>query len=281
MKRLIGLMNVALSSSGSVFLQHSNDSVARSSNDGASPTFADATRRSAACQPPRQSECIDCELADESLFAENAVADFVLVQPRDASVLMSLDGGSPTSPKRALPGGNIQPTRVPSRPSRDMRRPSEGRQGSVASIYPDESPMVASDAPPVPTIPATHLNTPSAAGAAGSSSDSDLIAWVNAHLPPTCPERATDISTSFRTGKLVTRVIEHVQGSKLSSERSSDDVFELQAGEPNIEGLFAMFDKCIDENVDHGGASPNDIRTGNVEQTRKLLENLRQWGQGR
>lgn len=138
--------------------------------------------------------------------------------------------------------------------------------------------MVPTDAPPVPAIPANHLN---AGHAIAPSDDAALISWVNAHLPPTCVERATDISTSFRTGKLVTRVIEHLQGGKLSSERSPDNVFELQAGEPNIEGLFAMFDKCIDENVDHGGASPNDIRTGNAEQTRKLLENLRQWGDAR
>lgn len=59
--------------------------------------------------------------------------------PRDASVLMSLDA-SPSSPRRLSMGGQQTQSNVttPSRPNRDMRRPSQGRDvrlGSVSVVF--------------------------------------------------------------------------------------------------------------------------------------------------
>jgi hypothetical protein len=101
---------------------------------------------------------------------------------------------------------------------------------------------------------------------------SGLLDWFNARLPFDLPERATSLSTSFADGKLVTRLIE-----TYCHPESSSAIPAVAPGEPNLEGLFTMMDKCIDEGVDTVGVSINDVRLGHEEETARLLVSLKGW----
>lgn len=131
----------------------------------------------------------------------------------------------------------------------------------------------------MPHLPASHVDPKST----HREGDAQLLEWVNSHLPPTCSERATDLGTSFISGKLISRLIEHIQNRNSTSEIgiSPDEHFVPVGHEPNLEGLFAMMDKCIDEGVDTVGVSINDVRLGHVDETRKLVESLKTWGEAR
>jgi hypothetical protein len=146
---------------------------------------------------------------------------------------------------------------------------------------------------PVPPIPTQFLNAAPVASqtqpesksiitSSDNSRQTELIHWINANLPSTT-EKATSIPGSFVSGKLICRVIEHIAGpnAATSGQIVTDAMFESIAGEPNLEGIFSAFDKCIDENVDINGVSINDIRTGDAERITQLLENLRTWGEQR
>ena len=146
---------------------------------------------------------------------------------------------------------------------------------------------------PVPTIPEQYLPSAQGARPAGEATapvlqqtsgttNAALLQWVNANLPPGA-EKATSIPGSFISGKLICRVIEHIVGpdSVTASQTVSDSQFEPVQGEPNLEGIFSAFDKCIDENVDINGISINDMRSGDAERITTLLENLRKWGEQR
>lgn len=130
--------------------------------------------------------------------------------------------------------------------------------------------------PAQPAQPVVTIAQPSQKGT------EDLLAWINANLPPNT-ERATSIPASFISGKLICRIIEHLAGptSVAGSTPAKDSLFEPIGGEPNLEGIFCAFDKCIDENVDINGISINDIRSGDGERVTLLLENLRKWGEQR
>lgn len=164
----------------------------------------------------------------------------------------------------------------------------------LASYYPDEDAAPVNIAPPVPvpTIPEQYLPPAQAAPPvaatrpisqqANGTTSAALLQWINANLPPST-EKATSIPGSFISGKLICRVIEHIAGpdSSTASQIVSDSQFEPVQGEPNLEGIFSAFDKCIDENVDINGISINDMRSGDVERITTLLENLRKWGEQR
>ncbi|KAG7530680.1 hypothetical protein FFLO_04850 [Filobasidium floriforme] len=170
--------------------------------------------------------------------------------PRDASVLMSLEG-SPTAGKRSTLGPGMS---APGRPSRDLRRPSEGRPGTTVRV--------------TPMAPSARLGD-----------TSGLLDWFNARLPFDLPERATSLSSSFADGKLVTRLIETYCHPESSSAIPAEEAIftPVAPGEPNLEGLFTMMDKCIDEGVDTVGVSINDVRLGHEEETARLLVSLKGW----
>lgn len=147
----------------------------------------------------------------------------------------------------------------------------------------------------MPTIPEQYLPSaqaaqPAAPAAAArpvspqtnGTANIALLQWINANLPSNT-EKATSIPGSFISGKLICRVIEHIAGpdSTTASQAVSDSQFEPVQGEPNLEGIFSAFDKCIDENVDINGISINDMRSGDAERITTLLENLRKWGEQR
>lgn len=213
--------------------------------------------------------------------------------PRDASVLMSLKDG-PVSPQRN--GRVSQQTRgavglggPPGRPSRDMRRPSD-RQGSTASFYQPEDDYPAPRAQtnhvaPIAaatTVPVQYNQQALQQKSASHGDDAVLIQWINEHLPAGT-ERATNLTTSFASGLLITRLIETYCHPESSSAIPADGstFMAIAPGEPNLEGLFTMMDKCIDEGVDTAGVSINDVRLGMEEETRRLLISLRGWVEAR
>ncbi len=55
----------------------------------------------------------------------------------------------------------------------------------------------------------------------------------------------------------------------------------MASGDANIDGLFMMMDRCIDEGVNTVGVSINDVRLGHGEEIRKLLESLKRWGEAK
>lgn len=117
---------------------------------------------------------------------------------------------------------------------------------------------------------------------ASDPNDGSLLFWYNSHLPPSC-EKAYGIPESFTSGKLVSRIIEtYCPAESASGHPAEDAIFIPQGpGEPNLEGLFTMMDKCIDEGVDTVGVSINDIRQGHAAEIRRLLVSVRDWAEMR
>jgi hypothetical protein len=140
-------------------------------------------------------------------------------------------------------------------------------------------------ATPLPIHPETRRELVGTNNASNNSygQDGDLLAWINARLPRHVYNRADSLAASFRDGKIVTRLIEtYCNPESPSAVPADESIFQPVAlGEPNLEGLFTMMDKCIDEGVDTVGSSINDIRLGHEEETRKLLTSLRGWIENR
>ena len=55
------------------------------------------------------------------------------------------------------------------------------------------------------------------------------------------------------------------------------EAFLPENGLPGLEGIFAMMDLFIDAGVDTVGVSINDIRQGDREAIRRLIESVQQW----
>ncbi len=148
------------------------------------------------------------------------------------------------------------------------------RHDSDASFYPRETPTNVAASPR--KAPASVPSTPATSSGADQQA---LLAWINSHIPPTCP-KARRIPDSFTNGQIITRCIEHVAGPALSSPPPQGDVIfaPTSSGVPSVDGLFMMMDRCIDEGVDTAGVSINDVMSGNEREIVKLLENLRTWG---
>ncbi|ORY35510.1 hypothetical protein BCR39DRAFT_475488 [Naematelia encephala] len=158
----------------------------------------------------------------------------------DASVLMSLD-----TTRRAS-----QNLSLPSRPSRDGRRPS--------SAPPPQQPIAA---PPVP-----------------DDTQRELIEWVNNTLPPPYP-KASSFPQSFTSGEVIFLLVRSLSGIE-PNPPVPPDAFAPINGQINLEGLFAMMDILIDSGIDTVGVSINDVRSGEAQAIARLLESVRGWTNG-
>lgn len=110
-----------------------------------------------------------------------------------------------------------------------------------------------------------------------------LIDWLNAKLPLSVQQRAVSLASSFASGEIITRLIEaHCAPDSSSAIPADDAIFQpIAPGEANLEGLFTMMDKCIDEGVDTVGTSINDVRLGHEDETKHLLISLKTWIESR
>ncbi|KZV86236.1 hypothetical protein EXIGLDRAFT_725062 [Exidia glandulosa HHB12029] len=171
---------------------------------------------------------------------------------RDARVLMGLpsaDGGHVNEHKRlesffddtASTGRDAltpphSPT-APPRPKRENRRPSSR----------------------VVTDPAT-------------AEDSELIRWVNSHLPDAL--HVNDLSTSLSTGLVLFRLAESIKGRPSGVP---DSVFPSGPTDDRLEGLFKLFDFLLDNDVKTGSVSINDVRQGRRDKIVQLVRSLKGW----
>lgn len=67
--------------------------------------------------------------------------------------------------------------------------------------------------------------------AASDTSKGELLAWLNANLPSTCP-LATDLAFSLRSGRLLVRVLENLTGEGSGISDESFEQFHQQEGLP-------------------------------------------------
>lgn len=64
---------------------------------------------------------------------------------------------------------------------------------------------------------------------ASKLSDGEILPWMNANLPPTCPP-ATDLSSSLRSGRLIVRLLENLSGQSSGITDAAFDQFNKDAG---------------------------------------------------
>lgn len=96
----------------------------------------------------------------------------------------------------------------------------------------------------------------------------ELVAWVNAHLPPQYP-KASSIPTSFASGEVIFLLVRALSGIE-PSPPVSPNAFAPEGGMPGLSGLFSMMDILIDAGVDTAGVSINDVRSGDKGQICRL-----------
>lgn len=139
-----------------------------------------------------------------------------------------------------------QTASTPSRPSKDMRRPSNTQVTDEAS--------------------AQHY--------------SELLAWVNHALPPQYP-RASAFPGSFVSGEVIFLLVRGLSGIEPNPPVTPDAFNRESDGLPGISGLFAMMDMLIDAGIDTAGVTMNEVRGGDAPQMAKLVESVRSWAEQR
>ncbi|BEI83227.1 hypothetical protein CcaverHIS002_0310950 [Cutaneotrichosporon cavernicola] len=180
--------------------------------------------------------------------------------PRDASVLMSLDT-SGSGKRMTSHGSSLHPS--PSRPDRDTRRPSTGKETMLSRTS-----MAISD----------RRSVNSYYGQPETEEQAELLKWVNQTLPPQYP-RAAHFPSSFMSGEVILLLVKHLSGIEPNPPVPSSAFAPDATGLPNVEGLLAMGETVIDAGVDSAGVSLNEIRAGDVQAITHLLETVRSWAQ--
>ncbi|KAJ3556322.1 hypothetical protein NM688_g2090 [Phlebia brevispora] len=178
----------------------------------------------------------------ESFFTTNAV-------PSKAS--------EPASPKRPL----TPKAPAPPRPSREMRR-------KVTSPPPEVSDV------------ARHRRSESNRGIHQDNGvlDDSLIDWANSHLPHAL--QITDPSGPLCGGLGLLRIAEDIKGVP-SSPPVPDSAFPSASNDEKLDGLFALFDYLLDNDVKIGAVSINDIRQNSKPKIIQILHALRSWEEKR
>lgn len=126
--------------------------------------------------------------------------------PKDAAVLMSLQKPAVVAPpaKSSARGGNKRGSVAPSAlTSSDSNTVSPAISPSLGARTLSRQTSSSSVRPPTITN----------AGVSASSPEAKLLQWVNTHLPAEVPD-ATGFSTSFKSGRLILRLLESLSGEK-------------------------------------------------------------------
>ncbi|KZT70289.1 hypothetical protein DAEQUDRAFT_810744 [Daedalea quercina L-15889] len=144
---------------------------------------------------------------------------------------------------------------------------------STTSAEPSsDRPAAASKVPPRPSREMRRLN--SLAESTASSVDAGLIDWANSHLPRNL--QVTDPSGPLYGGLALLRLAEDIKG-KQATPRVPDSAFPSGPNDDKLEGLFKLFDFLLDNDVKMGTVSINDIRQGKQDKVLQLLKALRAW----
>ncbi|GAA5924019.1 uncharacterized protein JCM15063_005526 [Sporobolomyces koalae] len=190
---------------------------------------------------------------------------------KDAAILMDFAPGSPLMSGDALwKAADGSPQKAGDR--RSMVSPKKPNALSKLQDEPD-TPAVGQSVPGLaPAAPIATTNNSSAVA------NAEILAWANSSLPSTCP-LATDISNSFRSGRLVTRLIENLTGKPSGIQDSEFDRFQAKEGTgfdiEYLDTIFSVFD-FITPLVSTEEISMEDMITGDEVRLRMLLERTRE-----
>lgn len=138
----------------------------------------------------------------------------------------------------------VAPPSAPAAPPKSARRTMPEAPGRRSSLPP-------SSLPSSPTSP-TSPKPPVPAG------DAELLDWVNSNLPPADKGQAVDLRKSFRDGKLVTRLVEHLSGSSSGLGDAAFASFSETEPLKNIETHFEVFDYLNSQRIPCVASSPVD-----------------------
>ncbi|TFY59977.1 hypothetical protein EVJ58_g5442 [Rhodofomes roseus] len=143
---------------------------------------------------------------------------------------------------------------------------------STTSAEPSSPRIAASKVPPRPSREMRRLN--SLTESTTSSVDAGLIDWANSHLPKNL--QVADPSSQIYGGLALLRLAEDIKG-KQATPRVPDSAFPSGPNDDKLDGLFKLFDFLLDNDVKMGTVSINDIRQGKRDKMIQLLKALRAW----
>ena len=107
-----------------------------------------------------------------------------------------------------------------------------------------------------------------------------LVDWVNEKLPPAYP-KASNLPDSFVSGEVIFLLVRGLSGIEPSPPVPPNAFARDSAGEPGVEGLFAMMDILIDAGIDTGGVTPKEVREGDDMSIARLIECIKAWHEAR
>ncbi|GAA5894582.1 uncharacterized protein JCM6883_002144 [Sporobolomyces salmoneus] len=190
---------------------------------------------------------------------------------KDAAILMDFAPGSPLMSGDALwKAADGSPQKAGDR--RSIVKSTKTSALSQLQSEPDTAP-VAKEIPGL-APPASILTSTTDA----STMNAEILAWANSNLPATCP-LATDISNSFRSGKLITRLLENLTSKQSGISDSEFGRFDEKKG-PNfdveyLDTIFSVFD-YMTPLVSTDEISMEDMITGDETRLRMLLERTKE-----
>ncbi|GAA6039658.1 hypothetical protein JCM8097_002239 [Rhodosporidiobolus ruineniae] len=197
---------------------------------------------------------------------------------KDAAILMDFAPGSPLMNGEAL--WSTASTTSSKPPKQERKASAVSVAKSATSDTPTEhaaAEPVLGDATLTLNGASPHLGTTRLVRATSDTSKGELLAWVNANLPSSCP-LASDLSQSLRSGRLLVRLLENLVGTDSGISDGSFEQFDTQEGLPfdtaYLDTIFSVFD-YISPLVSTDDVSMEDMITGNEERLTLLVERIR------
>ncbi|GAA5835372.1 hypothetical protein JCM11251_005217 [Rhodosporidiobolus azoricus] len=200
---------------------------------------------------------------------------------KDAAILMDFAPGSPLMNGEAL-WSSASSKQAPPKTERKASAVSFGARSATSDtptehaptspVLGDATPKLNGTSSPFP-VTQTRLTR-----ATSDTSKGELLAWVNANLPSTCP-LALDLSHSLRSGRLLVRLTENLSGAKSEITDTEFEQFHQQEGMPfdtaYLDVCFSVFD-YLSPHVSTDDISMEDMITGNEERLTLLIERIRE-----
>lgn len=166
-----------------------------------------------------------------------------LLTPQDADKLMAMAPPPVTGKSASRPQGKSAARKAP-RSTRQSVLLNQQSQPASPVLEITNQKSAGHNASVVPLSPKMSRNgssSPPNGYAHLSGRDPELLEWVNAHLPPSCLP-VEDLTTSMRSGKVPTRLVEHLSG--VDSGLSDEEFATFDPANPiqHIETQFSVFD---------------------------------------